>query len=159
MFFDVFDLKSFLELDFVMQVQYLWKRVFSILVDVSERLKDSMLREAIQYAYKKGLDIGLDPDFRILQQNIMIKNKSLDASLWARFNREVVIAEFALSIGDRVIFTNEVDQSRPDIEFFYEMFTRIEVDKKNRIIIKGARDVDIFPIRIIIPEEVLNAIE
>ncbi|TGV02131.1 hypothetical protein [Flavivirga rizhaonensis] len=151
---DVFDLNSFNKMTEIEQDQFIWKRAFEILKEASIAIKNKELLKACEYAYKKGIEINLNPDYRMVENDIVLFDQALKASVWVNFKKEGMYSKFTLEKENEIIFEQEIDKTKNGIEFFLEMYKDIEL-KDHDIIIKGRKDVEYLPLTIPIKKEEL----
>lgn len=146
--------KSFSLLKKKEQWQWLWKKAYEYLQMTAQKIKNDDLFQAVEYAYQKGITLDLVADYPILEKEVSLFNKEMTASLWINFKESHMYSKFILEYKDQVLFEKEIDKARNGVEFFLEMYKKIEV-KENNIIIKGHYDVDYLPLTIEISENIL----
>ncbi|WP_282089698.1 hypothetical protein [Aquimarina algiphila] len=148
---DVFDLYSFNKMTKKDQNSFIWERAFEILREASISIKNEDLLRSSEYAYKKGIKIDLNIDYRMVENDIDLFNDTLKASVWVNFKDESMYSKFTLEKENKIIFEKLLDASNTGNEFFLEMYKNIEFDSHN-IIIKGHKDVEYLPLKIPISE-------
>ena len=147
---DVFDMDAFISMSENEQVNYIWKRSSEILLICAENLKNNDLSAACNYAYEKGISLGLNPNFEILQTNFILNNKSINASILYDFQKEEVTSNLILEIDHVVVLKKNIDSAALGNPFFFIIYKKIEVEN-NVIIIKGRKDAGNLPMRVEIP--------
>ncbi|EJF10137.1 hypothetical protein O71_10904 [Pontibacter sp. BAB1700] len=85
----------------------------------------------------------------MLEADVVVHGEFLKAALWVNFDQAFMNANFTLEKDGTVIFSKFIDKARLGSEFFLEMYKKIEV-KNDTIIIKGHRDVEYLPLKILI---------
>ena len=156
-YYDVFDLYNFNSLDFENQKQFLWRRGYEILQLAAKESKNPALLEACNYAYEKGLKIGLNPDFKLLETKVILHDTEVNACLWIKFydKLDLMKAIFTLEKNEVTVFEKLIDEATIGIEFFLEIYKKIEA-KGNSIIIKGHHEIDYLPMKIPISADTIN---
>lgn len=152
---DVFDLSGFQKLSDKEQSHYIWERAYKILQISAKELKNTSLLEASDYAYKKGLEIELNPDYRMIETEVKLYDQVFMASIWINFGKKNMSSNFTLEKDGKIIFEKEIDKTRLGIEFFLEIYKKILVDG-NTIIIKGHHSIDYLPLKIPIELKDIN---
>ena len=148
---DVFDLEFFTTLTEIEQDQFIWKRAYEILTEISESIKNIELKRSIKIAYNEGLQKSLNPDYKLVEKEIVLFGQNMDASIWVNFKSDGMYSKFALDNRDGNLFEKYIDKVKNGIEFFLEMYKDIEL-KKDSIIIKGSSDVEYLPLKIPLSE-------
>jgi hypothetical protein len=143
----VVDLSFFLELNFSDQKKYIWEQAYEMLQFASKELKNESLLMSSEYAYHKGLEIGLIADYRMIETDVVLFEEKYKASLWVNFLENQMQANLTLEKDNKVIFKKQIGDAPNGMEFFLVMFKNIE-QKDNSIIIKGAKDVEYLPLKI-----------
>ncbi len=151
----VLDLSSFNKLGETEQDEFVWKRAYEILKEASITIKNKELLKACEYAYKKGMEIGLNPDYKMVEKNIELFDQVLKASVWVNFKKDGMRSKFTLEKDNKIVFEKEIDRTENGIEFFLEMYKDIDLEDNN-VIIKGRRDVEYLPLKIPIKKEKLS---
>lgn len=151
---DVFELSIFNKLKKEDQDSMIWKRAFEILQESSISIKNNSLLTASEYAYKKGIDIGLNPDYRMIEADVIIYDEPIRASVWVNFRSDGMYSKLTLEKDGIVFFEKDIDSTKNGIEFFLEMYKSIEVED-DAIVIKGHRDVKYLPLKIPIEKQLI----
>ncbi|NSL88297.1 hypothetical protein ECE50_015765 [Chitinophaga sp. Mgbs1] len=149
-YYGVFNKPEFDKLDRVEQGKFIWERAFQYLCKSAEHMKNPQLLEAAQYAFKKGIAINLNPDYRMVETSESISGQELIVAVWVNFRDDGVCSKLTIEKGEEVLFVKEIDKVKETIGYFLEIYKSIEV-KDNSIIIKGDRDVDYLPLKIPFP--------
>lgn len=130
---------------------FLWDRALKYFESAAKTMKNSDFYEAAKYAYKKGVEMNYNPDYIILENEAIIDNKNIKASIWLHFEEDgAMYYRLVLQKNETVILEKELDNCVPGIEFFLVIYKKIEIND-DHIIIKGVRDVDYLPLKIDIP--------
>lgn len=144
---DIFDLNDFEKMSDEEQKLFLWKRVYEIFQVSAKELKNNSLLEASEYAYKKGLELELNPDYRMIEADVKIHEQLFLASIWVNFNKNSMNSKFTLEKNSKIVFEKDIDSTKLGVEFFLEIYKKIIVDG-NSIIIKGHNSIDYLPLKI-----------
>ena len=151
----VFDLPYFQSMSYEEQKEYLWHRAYELVAIVAFDTNNEPLLEASRYAYKKGLENKLNPDYKMLEKEVVLHGQSLTAALWVNFDKKNMYSNFTLEREGETIFKQYVDGTPLGVEFFLEMYKKIET-KGNTVIIKGHYEVPYLPLKIPINEDVVK---
>jgi hypothetical protein len=151
---EIWDNETFYGLSEYRQNHYLWKKAFEILILSSKELKNNNLLEASEYAYEEGIKLKLNANFKLLTTEALIKEKIIEGSLWIRFKENVMYSVFSIAIQDRILYEKDIDSTEYSVEFFLEMYKKLDYDN-NLFIIRGAKDVEYLPLKISIPDNLL----
>lgn len=146
-FYGVFDYVNFSKLNEDEQIGFVWKTACKYLSASAQTIKNDDLLQACDYAYNKGLELGLNPDYVVVENSVTLYGWPIKASLWINFIKDEMYSKLTLEKAGEVVFEKNIDKTRIGIEFFLEMYKRIECDGSS-IIIKGHRDVDYLPLKI-----------
>ena len=149
---DVFDLNAFNKTNEREQNEFIWKRAFEILQEAATSIKNNHLLSASENAYNKGLEMDLNPDYRMVEKDVVLFDQSLKAAVWVNFKKEGMYSKFTLEKESKIVFEKEIDKTKNGVEFFLEMYKDIDL-KDNDIIIKGRKDVEYLPLKIPISKE------
>ena len=152
---DVFDLNSFNKMSEKGQNEFIWKRAFQIFQEAATFIKNESLLSASEYAYHKGLEINLNPDYRMVEKDIVFSNQKMKAAVWVNFRKNGMYSTFTLEKDGEVVFKKEIDKTKNGIEFFLEIYKSIDL-QNDSIIIKGHKDVEYFPLKIPLEEIQIN---
>lgn len=154
-YYGVLDLAKFNLLNWSKKKHYVWERAYDYIKKSAEATKNKKLLDAVEYAYSKGIEKNLNPDFRLLDIIINISNHQFRSSLWIIFKEDGMYSKLSIENDAEVVFEREIDKTQKGVEFFLEIYKALEFDGSN-IIIKGQKDVDYLPLKIPLPESVLN---
>ena len=155
-FYGVIKFDEFDELNRNAQSMLIWNKAYEYLQISAKSIKNDNLRQAAEYAYKKGLDLQLNPDYRLIVKNIVIQGKSIEAAIWVKFQKDAMYSIITLEYNGNTIFEKNIDKSPNGVEFFLEMYKSIDVDENN-IIIKGRKEVEYLPLKISIDKNLIDA--
>jgi hypothetical protein len=147
----VVDLSYFLALNFANQKIFIWEQAYEMLQFASKELKNESLLISSEYAYHKGLEIGLIADYKMIETDVVLFKENYKASLWVVFLENQMQANFTLEKNNKIIFEKVIGTAPNGMEFFLVMFKKIE-QKDNSIVIKGAKDVEYLPMKILFSE-------
>lgn len=148
------DFSKFDELSEEAQHYFIWEKAFEYLQQTAKTLKNDDLLEASQYAYQKGIATKLNPDYRMIEADILLFDQPLKAAVWLNFKEDGMYSKLTLEKNGEIIFEKHIDKTRTGIEFFLVMYKGIVV-KDNVLIVKGHKDVDYLPLKILIDKDVI----
>lgn len=166
----------FTELTYQERKSYLWERVYQIFKEILPKVKQFDLLEAVEKAYQDGLAVGLNPDFRVLEKDVILYDIHFKASVWMTFNEdnissfntpfrqfdgqhlftEDVISKFTLERDGVVVYERELDTGSMGNEYFLTVYKKIEQIKENTLVIKGHYDMETLPLKIKFTKEDLG---
>lgn len=155
-YYGVFDLEKFEELSDIEQNKLAWNKACDYLRLASKLTKNEKLFEACNYAHKKGMELGLNPDYRVIENDINIFGKKLRASVWINFNQEGMTSKFTLEENSNILFEKKIDKAKHGIEFFLEIYKKIEISG-NEITIEGHKEIEYLPLKILVDEDLLKS--
>ena len=153
-YYGVFNKEQFSSLSWTEQQKYVWDKAYQYLCKSAQSIKNKKLLEAAEYAYEKGIEINLNPDYRMVETNINVSGQQLKASVWVNFKEDGMYSKLTLEKEEEIVFEREIDRTKKGVEFFLEMYKGIELDNGN-IVIKGRKDVDSLPLKIPLNKVVL----
>lgn len=145
------DIYKFNMLNWDEKKKFIWDKACEYLKESAKFTKNNKLFEAVEHAYLKGLEEKLNPDYRILDNNINYNETILRVSLWINFKEDGMYSNLIIENNERIVFDKEIDKTCKGLEFFLEMYKAMEFDGSS-IIIKGHKDVDYLPLRIPLSE-------
>lgn len=154
-YYGVFNKGEFLALSKLEQYKLVWENVHKYLIESANAIKNSKLAEAAEYAYQKGLLVNLNTDYKVVETNIAIGGKDLRASIWINFKEDGMHSKLTIEKEEVIIFEKEIDKTKNGVEFFIEMYKSIVLEDNN-IVIKGRKDVDYLPLKIPLPDFILE---
>jgi hypothetical protein len=93
----------------------------------------------------------------MIETDVVLFEKKYKASLWVNFSENLMQANFTLEKDNKIIFKKVIGNAPSGMEFFLVMFKKIE-QKDNSIIIKGLKDVDYLPMKIMFSENLTEII-
>jgi hypothetical protein len=134
------------------QKRLLWDLALGVMIKIADDTENFDLKTCSETAYKKGIEQSLREDFILLRESNKIEENELKAELWAEFEENKVSARFKIFNNEELIFNKVIDSTRPDVEFFYEMYKKIIFDPKGKIIIKGHYEVEYLPLIVEVSE-------
>ena len=154
-YYGVIDFKAFDKLTDIDKKKFIWEKAHEYLQVASKTIKNEQLLIASEYSYKKGIEINLNPDYRMIETDVMVHSLPMKAAVWVNFKNDGMYSKLTLEKNGLIIFEKEIDKTKNGVEFFLEMYKKIEV-KGNTIIVKGSKDVKYLPLRIPIDEEAIK---
>lgn len=146
-YYGVFNKEQFSSLSWTEQQKYVWDKACQYLCKSAQSIKNKKLLEAAEYAYEKGIEINLNPDYRMVETSINVSGQQLKASVWVNFKEDGMYSKLTLEKEEEIVFEKEIDRTKKGVEFFLEMYKGIELDNGN-IVITGRKDVDYLPLKI-----------
>ena len=152
---DVFNLDEFMNLSTSNRLQFIWKRGYEILCHVSREIGNDSLFNSSEYAYRKGLELNLNPDYKLIETNVFLGETLVNASIWINFKNEKMYSKLSLEKNGIVVFEKDIDSAKNGVEFFLEMYKSISADGDS-IVIKGRKDVSYLPLKIPIDLNILK---
>lgn len=153
-YYGVFNKEQFRSLNWTERQKYVWDKAHQYLCKSAQSTNNKKLLEAAEYAYEKGTEINLNPDYRMVKTDINVTGQQLKASLWVNFKEDGMYSKLTLEKGDEIVFEKEIDKTKKGVEFFLEMYKGIELINDN-IVINGYKDVDYLPLKIPLNKVVL----
>ena len=104
----------------------------------------------MDFAHKKGIELNLNPDFKLLETDFLHNGEKINAALWIRFKNNLMISSVEISKGEVSVLKKSIDQARIGIEFFLDMYKQI-VFQDGFVVIKGSKKIDCSPLKIVFP--------
>jgi hypothetical protein len=150
----VIDFNEFYKLSEKEQTLLVWNKGYEYLKLAAEKIKNDSLLEACEYAYYKGLEIGLNPDYKMIETEVILYDIPINASIWTNFKNDRMYSKLSIEKDGKVIFEKDIDSTINGIEFFLEMYKKIEA-KNNGVVIKGHYGVEYLPLFVPINKELL----
>lgn len=151
----VIDLEMFNNLSKTKQDEYIWEKSYEYLQECSRTIKNNDLQKASKYAYEKGLESNLNPNFKVVDTVLSIYGTFIKSSIWIIFKEDGMYSKLTLEKNGEIIFEKDIDKTEHGVEFFLEMYKNIECED-NKIIIKGHRSVRYLPLSIYIDEKLIK---
>lgn len=142
-----FDEEQFHSLGWPERQKFIWDKAYHYLCEAAKFLKNEELLNATEYANKKGIELNLDPDYRLVEAELDVCGQKLKASVWVDFRKDGMYSKFTLEKGTEIVFEMPIDKTKNGVEFFLEIYKEIKVENEN-ILIKGHREVDYLPLKI-----------
>jgi len=153
-YYGLFNTDEFSKLNIEEQNKLIWSKACDYLISSAKSIKNKKLIDACDYASKRGLELNLNADYRMVEKDIELFNQPMKAAVWVNFKKEGMYSKFTLEKENKIVFEKEIDKTKNGIEFFLEMYKDIDL-KGNDIIIKGRKDVEYLPLKIPISKEEL----
>jgi len=150
-FYGVWEIEDFKQLSDQEQLRYVWDRSYEYLVKSAVYIKNDKFLKAVELAYKQGLLLGFNPDYRMVEEDLIILDENYKAAVWANFKEDEMYSKFTLEKANQIVFEKQMDRWKTGNEFFFVAYKSICIEK-NSIIIKGHGDVDTLPLKIPISE-------
>ncbi len=154
-YYGLFNLDNFTALNWNDKKEYVWEKAYYYITESAKITKNIQLLDAAEYAYSKGLEINLNPDFRLLEIAINSGAEQLNVSLWIIFKADGMYSQLTVEREGKVLFEKEIDKTKKGVEFFLEIYKAIEFDGKN-VVIKGRKEIDYLPLTISLPESIFK---
>jgi hypothetical protein len=145
--YNVLDLIQFGKVSYSEQTKLIWGLANDSLKKASEFIKNASFQESCNYAFEKGIEINLNPDFPLIEADGLLYEEGVKATLWINFEDNRMYSNLTLEKNGLLLFRKFIDESKNSNEFFLEMYKKIEFNK-NAIVIKGDRDVEYLPLKI-----------
>lgn len=146
-YYGLFDKTEFNESSKEEKKKYVWDKTFHYLIKSAEAMKNKNLVEAAKYAYQKGLEINLNPDYRVVETDVVFYGMPMKAAVWINFHEDGMYSNFTLEKEGSIVFKKYIDKTLKGVEFFLEMYKSISFEN-NIFIIKGRKDVEYLPLKI-----------
>lgn len=147
----VVDLNYFLKLNYEGQKLFIWEQAYEMLQFASKELKNDSLLISSDYAYKKGLELNLNADYRMIDKEVVLFGVNYKAAVWLNFLENEMHANFTLEKDNNIVFKKYIEKGPNGMGFFFVMFKKIEqID--NLIIIKGVKDLEYLPLKLFFSE-------
>jgi len=147
----LFNLTEFEKLTYTQKIEYLWEKSCEFLIHGAELTKNDHLLDAAKKAYKEGLKQKLNPDYRVIETDINYKNCDYKLAVWINFDETKMVSKFTIEKDTQIIFQKELDKCMIGPEFFLEIYKKIEFNGEE-IIIKGHREIEYLPLKMLIDE-------
>ncbi|MDI9872377.1 hypothetical protein [Flectobacillus roseus] len=151
----IFDRVEFIKLNWKEMNMLIWEKSCTYLSQSAKLMKNQKLLEAVEYAYKKGLEIDLNPNYKHLTSTFNISDKQYVASLCFNFKKADMFSNITVECDNEVIFEKEIHQSKNALLYFLEVYKSITFDGTS-IVVKMPRDVDYLPVKIPVSEFLKN---
>lgn len=125
----------------------IWERSCKILKEAAEEIKNKDLLNAVEKAEKRGIEIGLNPNFRIIEKKVILFDLPFKASVWICFTKDKMNSKFTLEKENKIIYSYDIDNTIIGNGFFLDIYKVIELSD-NKIIIKGHKEIEYLPLTI-----------
>lgn len=135
------------------QNKYIWDRACEYMKTASRSLKNPKLLNSCEYTAKKGLELDLNPDYRMVEKDVVLFGQFLKASIWVNFRKDGMYSKFTLEKQGKIVFEKLIDKTKNGVEFFLEIYKDIDV-VGDFIIIQGSKEVKYLPFKIHIPQRI-----
>lgn len=155
-YYGLIDFDEFDKLNEDEQTQLIWQKACTYLQHAARAIRNTSLLTASKHAFSRGLEIKLDPDYRILDAELTLHGERVRASVWVNFKKDGMYSKLTIERNNEVLFDKEIDKTKHGVEFFFEMYKKIESDGA-RITVKGRKDVGNLPLTISISKDLLVA--
>lgn len=142
---DVFDFEFFNKSNEEAKKEIIWEAACKALKDAAKKIQNTELLDAAQYTFDKGISLGLDPNYSLLSTSCRYKGDEIEATLDIDFSETKMLSVLRVKNGDKMIFTQNIDSAEVGMEFFLEMYTKLEIDQK-KITLKGKKDIEYLPL-------------
>lgn len=136
------------------QIRTIWEKACHYLQNAAEAIKNNDLLAACKYAFTKGLETNLNPDYRMLDTEVTLHGKAVRASVWLNFRKDGMHSRLTIEKGEKVLFDKDLDKAKNGVEYFLAMYKQITADGAN-IVVKGRKDAGQFPLKIPISKDTL----
>jgi hypothetical protein len=137
-YYGLIDFRQFEKLTEGEQNQTIWQWACIYLQNAAEVLKNSSLLAASKHAFSKGLEIKLNPDYRILDCEIILYGEKVRGSVWVNFKKDGMYSKLTIERNNKVLYEKHIDKTKNGVELFLEMYKKIESDG-TRITLKGIK--------------------
>lgn len=101
------------------QDRYVWDKVYECLTMAANSVKNIKLLEAVEAAYKKGLELNLNPDYRVVEVDASFLGQQIKASVWINFKEDGMYSKLTLEKEGLVVYEKEIDKTKNGVEFFW----------------------------------------
>lgn len=153
-YYGVLDKERLSLLSWIERKKYIWDKAHRYLCKSAQSIKNKKLMEAAEYAYEKGIETNLNPDYRMVETDINVSGQQLKASVWVNFKEDGMYSKLTIEKKEEIVFEKDIDKTKNGVEFFLEMYKGIELVNGNLVII-GRKDVDYLPLKISLDKVVL----
>lgn len=154
-YYGIFDRDIFSKLSYEDQNKLIWRKACNYLNSSARLIKNKKLMEACDNAYIKGIELGLNADYRVIERDIILFDQQMKASVWINFEKDAMYSRFTLEKEDKLIFEKVIDKTKNGVEFFLEIYKDIDLID-NSVIIDGRKDVGYLPLKIEISRDALT---
>lgn len=152
---EVFDLDAFEKMPREDRPAFMWNKAFEVLKLLAKETDNHLLLEAVEYAWRKGLDTGLNPDYRLLEKEVELHGETCLAVIWMIFSAGWMTAVFKLERNGKVLLEKRVSSTILGIGYLLWAFESIEA-AGDTIIIKGTKNMRELPMKISVSMEAVG---
>jgi len=155
---DVFDLRSFISKNEEERKVFIWKRAYEVLCEAAIATKNDEFLEACEYAYNKGIELELNPDYKMIEAEVVLHGVPVNAAVWVNFHKDLMSSKLTLEKDNVVLFEKHigsVGSSELGTEFFLEAHKKIVVND-HYLIVKGHNEAYFLPLKVPIDEIQIN---
>ena len=117
-YYGVFDVSRFNVLSWNEKKNYIWEKACDYMKKSAEFTKNKKLSDAVEYAYLKGIENSLNPDYSLLDLIINIYNQQFNVSLWVNFREDAMYSKLIIENDRGIIFEKQIDKTHKGVEFF-----------------------------------------
>ena len=135
-FYDVFDFTTFEAKNYNDQKIYLWEKCHYILSFIANQKQANDLKQAIDEAYKIGLDMNLETNYIMLSQKIELNNRVIIAEIWVKFTEFKMEYIFVLNENNSIVFEKTLNIADVSTKHLFVKYKKITIDEQNSIVIK-----------------------
>lgn len=154
-YYGMLELTQFSILSWNEKKNYVWGKACDYIKKSATFTKNKKLFDAVEYAYLKGIELKLNPDYRLLDVTVDVSDRKLNVSLWINFREDGMYSKLVIENNAGIIFEKQIDKTHKGVEYFLEMYKALDFDGSN-IIIKGRKDVGYLPLKVPISEFITN---
>jgi len=150
-FYGLIDLDLFESLSETERCKYVWDHAYDYLCKISKSTNNFQLLEASKLAYSKGIELELNPDYKVITSKFNLSGIQITASIWIIFKADGVYSKLTFEKEGRIVFEQILDKTKNGVEFFLDMYRSIDLEN-NYIVVRGRKDVESLPFRISLEE-------
>ncbi|WP_315814161.1 hypothetical protein [Paraflavitalea speifideaquila] len=118
-YYGLFDLTKFNSLSVQRQNDYIWEKACRYLEYAAISIKNNDLIDAVRHAFQGGKEIHLNPDYRLVESEVIIYGQLLKAAIWVNFKADGMYSKMTLEKGDQIIFEKSIDETKMGLSFFF----------------------------------------
>ena len=150
-YYAILDLVQFKKLSLDSQKKLIWEKACDAVLVSSSQIKNALLLQSCIQAKGDGLKINLNTDYNKISEILTYNGLLYTFCILYKFIGYGAKVFLTISQNEKFIKEIELDTTAKNYEFFFEMFKKIEFSDNN-IIIKGHKDVEYLPKKILISE-------
>ncbi len=151
---EVFDLDAFEKMPREGRPAFMWNKAFEVLKLLAKETDNPLLLEAAEYAWRKGLDTGLNPDYRLLEKEVELHGETCLAVIWMIFSADRMTAVFKLERNGKVLLEKSISSTILGVGYLLWAFESIEA-ARDTIIIKGSKNMGELPMKLPVSAEMI----